>query len=301
MKNYYDILGITRQATNEEIRSAFRALAQSHHPDHNADTDAHNQFIEIKEAYETLINPFRRKRYDAQYFKEAQPGNYTAAHYELVKQKRAGRYRRGMYERRVVYKGGSAYSPQTTSTQNQETPKPEYVRLKYKQKLDLEQARIGFGYLAMGIKAISVLIFLGCFYLSLDLGLSRNIPKQEVRYVQKKKWTYKDPGTTQIQTESYSFKVYYNYGAWIRPGDSIRMQVTPFRKLVTKVYIQEYRRGYWISTLHEMRSLPFLFVVLMLISTPFVIFGKLPQEAIAFVGTVLILISVIISGILFSS
>jgi len=52
--DYYDILGIGRNATDEEIKKAFRKLAFKYHPDHNRGDGAADKFKEINEAYEAL-------------------------------------------------------------------------------------------------------------------------------------------------------------------------------------------------------------------------------------------------------
>jgi molecular chaperone DnaJ len=64
-KNYYDILGVGRSATPEEIKKAFRKLARETHPDANpGDAEAEARFKLAAEAYEVLSNPERRRRYD---------------------------------------------------------------------------------------------------------------------------------------------------------------------------------------------------------------------------------------------
>lgn len=64
-RDYYNILGVKKTATSEEIKRAFRALALKYHPDRNPnDLEADRRFKEAVEAYETLSDPEKRARYD---------------------------------------------------------------------------------------------------------------------------------------------------------------------------------------------------------------------------------------------
>ena len=63
-RDYYEVLGIDRDATEEEIRRAFRKLAFKYHPDHNHDDRAGERFKEVNEAYEVLSDPDKRAAYD---------------------------------------------------------------------------------------------------------------------------------------------------------------------------------------------------------------------------------------------
>jgi molecular chaperone DnaJ len=63
-EDYYSILGIDRNATNQDIKKAFRKLAFKYHPDHNSDTDSEQKFKEVNEAYEVLSDPHKRANYD---------------------------------------------------------------------------------------------------------------------------------------------------------------------------------------------------------------------------------------------
>ncbi len=64
-KDYYNILGVSRNASEKEIKQAYRRLARKHHPDLNPnDKSAEAKFKEINAAYEVLSNPEKRKKYD---------------------------------------------------------------------------------------------------------------------------------------------------------------------------------------------------------------------------------------------
>ncbi|WP_337020579.1 DnaJ domain-containing protein, partial [Oceanobacillus massiliensis] len=53
-RDYYDVLGVDKGASKEEIKRAYRKLAKKYHPDQNKEADAADKFKEAKEAYETL-------------------------------------------------------------------------------------------------------------------------------------------------------------------------------------------------------------------------------------------------------
>ena len=63
-KDYYEILGVQRDATQQAIKSAYRKLARKYHPDVNKSKDAQEKFKDINEAYEVLGDEQKRKRYD---------------------------------------------------------------------------------------------------------------------------------------------------------------------------------------------------------------------------------------------
>lgn len=63
-RDYYEVLGVSRDATEEQIKKAFRKLAFQYHPDHNHDHGAEAQFKEVNEAYEILSDSEKRHAYD---------------------------------------------------------------------------------------------------------------------------------------------------------------------------------------------------------------------------------------------
>ncbi|MGB5281806.1 MAG: DnaJ domain-containing protein, partial [Arenicellales bacterium] len=63
-RDYYEIMGIKRDATQDEIKRAYRKLARKYHPDVSKESDAEARFKEVGEAYEVLKDPEKRAAYD---------------------------------------------------------------------------------------------------------------------------------------------------------------------------------------------------------------------------------------------
>lgn len=64
-RDYYEVLGVAKNAAEDDIKKAYRKLAMKYHPDRNPDNkEAEEKFKEVKEAYEMLTNPEKREAYD---------------------------------------------------------------------------------------------------------------------------------------------------------------------------------------------------------------------------------------------
>ena len=59
-RDYYEVLGLSKSASEQDIKKAYRALAKKYHPDVNKAADAEEKFKEINEAYEVLSDPQKK-------------------------------------------------------------------------------------------------------------------------------------------------------------------------------------------------------------------------------------------------
>src|SRR5919109_2861710 len=83
-RDYYDVLGISRGATEREVKSAFRRLARELHPDVSAEADAEERFREAAEAYEVLSKPETRELYDRYGHEGLRTGGFRPTEFDFA-------------------------------------------------------------------------------------------------------------------------------------------------------------------------------------------------------------------------
>lgn len=76
MKNYYDILGVSNDSSESDIKKAYRALSLKYHPDRNSSSDAADKMREINESYDTLGDPSKKHIYDMNLANQSMGGNH---------------------------------------------------------------------------------------------------------------------------------------------------------------------------------------------------------------------------------
>jgi molecular chaperone DnaJ len=82
-RDYYELLGVARDADDQEIKKAFRRLARRLHPDVSEEPDAETRFREVSEAYEVLTNAETRQLYDRYGHAGLRSGGFTPTHFDL--------------------------------------------------------------------------------------------------------------------------------------------------------------------------------------------------------------------------
>lgn len=133
MKDHYAILGLTKNATDAEIKAAFRKLAKIYHPDKGLDNpDAKAIFEKILKAYNVLINPVSRRRYDNGFSTTTQStGNYTKTKSPKNRQQKEWDFSEEELKRRQYYQQHYKAKQKTASTKPQEKPYNDYKYILY--------------------------------------------------------------------------------------------------------------------------------------------------------------------------
>jgi hypothetical protein len=114
VSDYYEVLGIKKTATEQEIKRAYRRLALKYHPDRNHAAGAAEMFNQITEAYDVLTDPAQRASYDSLYGNEF--GQMFKAYEEAKKQEEDERARQEYYRKYRRWPGQKPAEPNTGQT-----------------------------------------------------------------------------------------------------------------------------------------------------------------------------------------
>ena len=145
VRNYYEILGVSKNAPADEIKKAYRTLARRYHPDRNPGNKvAEEKFKDINEAYEILSDQTRRVQYDqSQNKKDVANKNSANPFGNFVRNNRAGT-RNATADRSRVRVDSRDYRPGTTRRERVVTPPPSARRdIEAKLTLPLNKAYLG--------------------------------------------------------------------------------------------------------------------------------------------------------------
>ena len=86
MQDFYEALGVSRTASQSQIKAAFKKMAMRYHPDHNPGSkEAEETFKFLNEAYRTLSDPVKRSRYDSRFHINVKLGNVIAGSSTLLR------------------------------------------------------------------------------------------------------------------------------------------------------------------------------------------------------------------------
>ncbi|MDD3999565.1 MAG: DnaJ domain-containing protein, partial [Bacilli bacterium] len=80
-RDYYEVLGIPKTATEDEIKKAYRTLAKKYHPDVSEEKNSAEKFKEVQEAYEVLSDPTKREQYNQFGHEGPQMGGFDGSNF----------------------------------------------------------------------------------------------------------------------------------------------------------------------------------------------------------------------------
>ena len=88
-KDYYIVLGLSRGADLGKIKKAYRIIAKKYHPDASASGESHEKFLEIRQAYETLVDEEKRRKYDEELARQGRELRITRIPEEIHSRRRS--------------------------------------------------------------------------------------------------------------------------------------------------------------------------------------------------------------------
>ena len=213
-KDYYQILGVDRMATEEEIKRSFRQLAMEYHPDSNQMPGSHERFLAINEAYQVLGDSSKRGLYNFKY----------------------DGYKNGkVYSTPSFHAGSSTKTPPQDPYQDRPTQE-QYEAWQAAMKRKAKAQNREFSQYVPWVRLVALIGILLSFGLALDYLLIQPSPVQTVRGVS---LTF-GPGrelSAMAETDDYSFLLDPQKADRLGRGDQVIIHKTPYMDIVTEVEV----------------------------------------------------------------
>ncbi len=312
IQDHYQVLGITIEATDEDIRKAYRDLALKFHPDHNQTQLTHDRFVEIADAYRVLSEPESRRAYHVLYLKyfgsPDSSGNVASSYAVLThaRMKRATRYGRSMYSQRMRYRatGSFAHEPDrepARSSAAEESTSRQYSDY-YQSRVEAEAAGAarGFGFYAQAVRGICLIISMFILFLVADRFFSGVNPAEKVEKSSPLPWSISEPGMAVVKTTSSEVHIHSSFVHMLPPGKEVRVEKTPFLHIPVRMFVIHEGTHKAMDVHGSIYGGGFYLSLLVLCAALVTVFVPKNPEFNAYLGTVTIVLAVIILGAMLS-
>lgn len=230
MLDYYKILKVPRDASETDIKKAYRELALKYHPDKTRNPEDHRKFTEINEAYHVLGKTDSREDYNLKYDYR----RYGQIRQSPVYTSYTGTGQRQPRSYRKYYPPPGHYAPR------QEMDLTPYIR---------------------SVRIISGLTFVFVFLLVLDYFLPLRSHDQTI---QAKLTTYNSYNSMIIATEKYNFPLSYELSKLIYTGDKAKVQLTPIFNIQQKLIVDTGLDTYIFKPHYSIYNVYSFFLVILL-------------------------------------
>lgn len=306
--DHYAILEVSRNATDAQIKAAYRERAFLYHPDRNSDPSAHQKFLNINEAYRILSDQTARQKYDRLHDRHHGRKTKTTSSansfesLERTRAKRSSRYSRSMYSQRMRYRGGSVSSTPSSSTNGPRKKPPTRTHSNRYEKIKMEEAEAshrGFSSLSKVLRSLCIVSLLFSGFLLLDKGLAIEKAREVVISMEPVPWSFTQPNVIQVKTRFSSFGVQRREAERMTIGDYVRLKKSIFANVPVQAIFLDYGDRYLMDTYGGRYDSPFeLIWISVILCTLALIFRKNPQSS-TYLSTGAIFVSLNIFGAIF--
>ena len=254
-KDYYQLLGIEKSATPEEIKVAYRELALKVHPDHNPGKEAHKRFIELNEAYHILTDVNKRRKYDHVYLRHYATKKHQAdysSQLEMTRQKRASRYKRGRYTPRVRYHGTAATQGDYFDKDRKKQRRKPYneVNDAYVREVEAAYESEMAGLRMYGTFTRFIALLLLVFGIGMLLESLVALPAGPEKIISQT-FTPRSPLTIRIKTPESRFSVHRKYGYLLNEGTEITISKSLFKHKPIKIWVDKEEKAFELEAIRR--------------------------------------------------